>query len=50
MNKEEKEQTIFYYRNEPDLETIQKIVGGYFTIIYIFPFESNGGLQNFTSW
>ena len=41
MSEEEKEETIFYYKNEPDLETIQKIVEGYFTIIYIFPFESN---------
>ena len=34
MNEKEKEQTIFYYKKEPDLETIQNIVGGYFTIIY----------------
>ena len=34
MSQEEKEQTIFYYKNEPELEIIQKIVGGYFTIIH----------------
>jgi|TARA_B110000858_G_C17763479_1_gene455721 hypothetical protein len=33
MNEKEKERTIFYYKKEPDLETIQKIVDGYFTII-----------------
>ena len=26
---------------EPDLETIQKIVDGYFTTIYVFPFKLN---------
>ena len=41
MSEKEKEQTIFYYKNEPDLETIQKIVDGYFTIIYVFPFKLN---------
>ena len=33
MSEKKKEQTIFYYKKEPDLETIQNIVGGYFTII-----------------
>ena len=28
-----KEKTIFYYQEEPDLETIQKTVEGYFTIV-----------------
>ena len=41
MSEKEKEQTIFYYKNEPDLETIQKIVDGYFTTIYVFPFKLN---------
>lgn len=28
-----KDKTIFYYQEEPDLETIQNIVEGYFAII-----------------
>lgn len=28
-----KDKTIFYYQEEPDLETIQKTVEGYFTIV-----------------
>ena len=28
-----KNKTIFYYQEEPDLETIQKIVEGYFTVV-----------------
>ena len=30
-----KEKTIFYYQEEPDLETIQKTVEGYFTMIHL---------------
>jgi hypothetical protein len=28
-----KDKTIFYYQEEPDLETIQKTVEGYFAIV-----------------
>ena len=31
--RENKKKCIYYYKEEPDLETIQKIVNGYFTII-----------------
>ena len=33
MTTHNKDKTIFYYQEEPDLETIQNIVEGYFAII-----------------
>ena len=33
--RENKQKRIHYFKNEPDFEKIQKIVGGYFTIIII---------------
>lgn len=32
-SQQNKDKTIFYYQEEPDLETIQKTVEGYFTIV-----------------
>ena len=34
----ENKKVIYYYKDEPEFKTIQKIVGGYFTII---PLENN---------
>ena len=33
ITQQNKDKTIFYYKEEPDLETIQKTVEGYFAII-----------------
>ena len=33
MQNQNKDKNIFYYENEPELQVIQKIVDGYFTII-----------------
>ena len=38
MENQNKDKNIFYYEDEPELEVIQKIVDGYFTII---PFADN---------
>lgn len=32
-SQQNKDKTIFYYQEEPDLETIQKTVEGYFAIV-----------------
>ena len=32
-SQQNKDKTIFYYQEEPDLETIQKTVEGYFAVV-----------------